>query len=519
MPKQLEIISSADSSKNTNRSPVWLLSSNQRNLLYMFAAGLIMPPQGFGKKYYQDSLNIFPGWIPLFADKVPLSIIEQAVSEKKHLKPCLIAVNPAAVRGKVKAVMLDGTVNELSLPDELTGAEQVLMIPAPLPVTFIETVFFKSQKDRRDCEMDARDFDNVPLLNFSLSSRSRLFQGKDTVAWPPEGLELPDLDRPMSVSLAAGAMMAMLLRMGNMGDMATELCRLAFDAEISADTQVTDSMLSPIAEWLHIGHTPEYISDVTKRLFWGAIDRLIISTSAETQKDDLNVMLRYLQASAEELDNKLRQALLQLTDDLETIAGFGDSTVNELLQRHSKPFSRVMTLFFLRERCTELFELKNPQLMEEDYLAAAILFAARDGWLGLPLNIRDSPGLEKAVCHRMAVMAHGIARTKIDLGPPPERPRPLRELFMPGPRGWTKAQREAAVHLALDAGWSGIQTRIKLGKGEYRVEIKSNGLEIIVDGDAKSVFTEVDPDIFFSNLAGTLLNGKKEQNVRKLLKV
>ena len=42
-----------------------LLVTNHLNLMYILAAGLVMPPAGFGDKYYRDTLECFPGWIPL----------------------------------------------------------------------------------------------------------------------------------------------------------------------------------------------------------------------------------------------------------------------------------------------------------------------------------------------------------------------------------------------------------------------------------------------------------------------
>ena len=48
-----------------------LLVTNHLNLMYMLAAGLLMPPAGFDGRYYSDTLGCFPGWIPLFVGKAP----------------------------------------------------------------------------------------------------------------------------------------------------------------------------------------------------------------------------------------------------------------------------------------------------------------------------------------------------------------------------------------------------------------------------------------------------------------
>ena len=93
--------SPAPSIKATTR---WLLVSNHLNLLYMLAAGLVMPPKAFGKKYYLDTLAAYPGWIPIFANEVPKAAIAYSISERKHLIPCIATMNLTTLQGKVMAI-------------------------------------------------------------------------------------------------------------------------------------------------------------------------------------------------------------------------------------------------------------------------------------------------------------------------------------------------------------------------------------------------------------------------------
>ncbi|WP_177419556.1 hypothetical protein [endosymbiont of Lamellibrachia barhami] len=513
-----DLFESDDSSTVANASTRWLLVTNQRNLLYMLAAGLVMPPKGFGQKYYQDTLCSFPGWIPLFADSVPEASIEQSVSERSHLIPCLVEIDLSSLRGRVMAIGEDGLLKEVNFPEGIEGSERILLIPAPLPITWFNSIIFQSGDDKSSCDADARDFGNVPLTTFKRKVVARLFSGTSDVAWPPVNLELPNRDMPMDGPLAAGGMMAMLLHLANLGDIGVASCRLAFDAEDSVAETISEPMLSVLGTWEHIGHAPD-TNNVLQNLFWGAIDKLVAWRLSETSESTLDVLLGHLESTADQLDERMKQALSKLAGDLKTVAGFADSTITELFERHPKSFSRVMTLFFLRENCSELLEFRHPLLNEIDYLTAAILFSARDGWLGLPLELRDFPGLQEAVPHRMAAMAHRITDTGIDLGVPPKRPKPLRELFAPGQRGWSKIQREAALILARDRKWSGIQTRITLGKGDYRLEVDGRGMHVLIEGEAKAVVTEVDSDQFFVELARERLTSKQERKVIGLLKM
>ena len=517
MENNLTLFGESEATPKTQKVLKWRLVTNQRNLLYMLAAGMIMSPKGFGGKYYRDTLTGFPGWIPLFADNIPKATVDLSVSERRHLMPCIATIDLKHLQGELVAIDINGHTREIHFPDGLDGSEVVLFVPAPLPVTWVESIAFPSKEEKSGCETDARDFGNVPLLDFKREIATSLFSKATKFPWPPAGVTLPDRDCALDKSFAAGGIMAMLLHMGNLGDLGIHACRLGFDPDATGASIVTGPMIGELGAWLETGliRTP---TDVLPKLFWGAVDSVTKSRSAVDAMSPIDVVLGYLEAAGADLDETMKQGLSKLAIDLRKLVGFTDSTITELFERHPKPFSRVMTLFFLREKCSELMEFRHPLLTEVDYVGAAILFAARDGWLGLPLALRDIDGLQVAVSHRMAAIAHHMAGSGIDLGKPPARPMPLRELFVPGAKGWTTKQREAALLLARESKWSEcIHTRINLGKGEYRMVIDGGNVQILLPGDIKAVVTEVDLAQFFSLLGGATTSPKTEKRVRDLL--
>lgn len=519
MDNNLPLFPINDAPPTTYKTPKWRLVTNQRNLLYMLAAGMVMPPKGFGGKYYRDTLSSFPGWIPLFADNVPQAVIDLSVSERRHLMPCIATIDLQTLYGRLVVVDIDGHTREIMFPDEINGREEMLFVPAPLPVSWVESIVFPSKEAKSGCEADARDFGNVPLLDFKREINVRLFSKANKLPWPPTGVTLPERDLPLDNPFAAGGIMAMLLHLGNLGDLGMQACRLGFDPGDTEASAVTDPMIRELGAWLETGSI-RASTDVLPKLFWGAVDSVTTCRSAVNAMSPIDVVLGYLEAVGNDLDERMKQGLSKLANDLHKLSGFADTTITELFERHPKPFSRVMTLFFLREKCSELMEFRHPLLTESDYVGAAILFAARDGWLALPLALRDIAGLQAAVSHRMAAMAHRLAGSEIDFGKPPARPMPLRELFVPGAKGWTTKQREAALLLARESKWSEcIQTRINLGKGEYHMVIDGGGVQILLPGDVKAVVTEVNPTLFFGLLSGTTTSLKTEKKVRDLLKV
>ena len=174
------------------------LVTNHLNLMYMLAAGLVMPPAGFGDKYYRDTLECFPGWIPLFIGKAPKDALESTTREAGHLKPVLVELGLSRLAGKLITIGEAGLM-ERRFPDELDGAERGILVPAPLPTSWIESIVFQSVADRQACERDAKDFANVPLGDFKRRTNKTLFTKAPDTPWPPE-------EGPAARTVPAGAL-------------------------------------------------------------------------------------------------------------------------------------------------------------------------------------------------------------------------------------------------------------------------------------------------------------------------
>lgn len=493
----------------------WLLASNQMNLCYTLAAGLLMPPSGFGDKYYQDSLAYFPGWIPLFPERIPSAVVEQAVAERAHLSPCVLELDLAGLTGPVVAVSGDGIARECQFPQDLRGDEPVLLVPAPLPTTVIQRILLRSQQDRKALESRVQDYANVPLKHFKLAVQSgKRFPVDPKGHWPPAQLSVTDRPVDLAPSQALGAMQAMLAILAGRGEMGAQLSELVFEGHLEESTALDNPMLAALGEWLRLGRAAQS-ADVSQRLFWGTVDAVIQCSPAADPRD---AVLAHLEATAATLDERLRGAFARLTQDLRALAGLADGTADELFERHPRSFPRALILFFLRERCSGLLDYQHPALTEADILAAALLFAAREGWLGLPLALREQPSLAAAVSWRMAALAQRLSGGGMDLGQPPPRPRTLMALFKPGPRGWTKAQASAALQLAREMKWPGIRTRVRLGKGDYQLLVGGGGVELVLEGEPRAVSSEVEPEEFLAQLADTPIPPRVEQRAREQLK-
>ena len=115
----------------------------------------------------------------------------------------------------------------------------------------------------------------------------------------------------------------------------------------------------------------------------------------------------------------------------------------------------------------------------------------------------------------MAALSHRVADTGFEMGPAPARPRPLPELFA---GSWNARQRNAAVFLARAQGWTDcLQTRVKLGAGDYVLRVGRGGTEIVFPGEARAVQTDVDRARFSTLLAAASINPEHEAAAIEML--
>ncbi|MDE0342622.1 MAG: hypothetical protein OXK82_05530 [Deltaproteobacteria bacterium] len=501
---------------------VGYLVTNHLNLMYMLSAGLVMPPSGFGEKYYSDTLERFPGWIPVFVDKVPRKAIDHSVKEAGHLKPCILEISLTGLTGRAVALG-DAGPRELSFPEQLDGTDRVLFFPAPLPVSRIVSIVFPSADDRRACEADASDYGNVPIGDFKRRTSKPLFTKPSDISWPPrDGPE--ERHAPLQESLAAGGVMAMLLLFANLGERAVYACRIAFDPDGGA-SQTAPPILAGLKAWIRDGVVRPPAGSEEDRidlqntsqatLFWQAVQRLVKWRNAGKSGSTEDLIIELLSESISGLDPRLKADMSKLRDTLVSLTGLGDATASELFERHDTTLAHALTLFFLRRDCADLFDYESDRITEQDWLAAAILFGVRDGWMSLPLPLRSGRKLSNAVSHRMAGLSHRIAGTDLHLGHPTPRVHSLREAFGDG-SAWKSPEKSAALALARLQKWNCVHTRINLGPGEYKLTVRGGSTHIELPGEPR-ISPEIDIDRFFDLLARTRLDHVIEAEVRKSL--
>ncbi len=505
------------------------LVTNHLNLMYMLAAGLLLPKSGFGEKHYRDTLDVCPGWLPLFTGPVGRAAVDHSIAEAGHLVPCQVVVSLRNCAGPVIVPTTEGVEKRL-WPHDVGGAPLVF-VPAPLPVSAIEEIRFRSRNDLKACRADALDYGNVPLADFETRAAGGDFKQVSGPAWPPEHVP-PERPARLEAAQAAGGMLAMLQLLANRGagevlkggePLGLAAARAAFDPPADPPPSLSATVAAWLTEWMQAGASPGRAGAAlpgvdpggVRRLFWGVVDALAAQAGAAGVDDANARLLDHLDRESPDLDERLRNHVVELRETLESLTGLADLTASDLFVRFKTPLPRALSLLFLRSTCADLLAFEHETLTAEDRLAAALLFGARAGWLGLPLPLRGGKAASAAVSHRMAALSHRLTDSGFGLGPFPARPKLLAERFA---GDWNARHRKAAVELARAEQWTDcLRTRVRLGPGDYELTVGRGGAEIVFPGDARAIETEVDRPRFSKRLAEGAVDPEHEAKVAEML--
>ncbi len=487
---------------------IWHLVTNHQNMLYMLAAGMVMSPAGFRGKHYSDPLSIYPGWIPLFRDKVkiPADVLNQATSERKHLLPCISSFDLADLSTPVRMLSQDGRMRDVTSPSARKRKNDIaILIRAPLPLNLLLSVNFCSPEDRQAFKRAANDVSNVDLSSYQLEIAESLFSIDTEVAWPakqPQKQLFEDVsDNFPAFGQALGGVLAMLYHTANRFDLGLAVFRLVAGVARDKDNDLvkSDPILAELINWME----KDEISRQTNpraRLFWGVIQSLITAQTHKHPQAAVDVVLEYLENQLDLLrETEFQLRLERLIADMRGLLGLGGGTITELLERHKGSLSRPLLLLCLREHCTDLLEFSHPLLNDAEYLLAAILFGVRDSWLQLPKELRN-PYMSAYVAYRMADTEHWKQGSNLALDKPP-RPKPLRELFTSPSGEWNSTQKKAALELVSRCNWNDcIQTKITLAEGDFPESFERKGLQVVLLGRVTNLTEEVDQAKFLHRL-------------------
>ena len=503
--------------------------TNHLNLLFMLSAGLVIPPSGFGNKYYRDTLSWFPGWIPLFKKDVSQKAIQEAVSEGSHLKPCIVEYRLDGISGTAMAGGR-GKFREVGLANTITASDQLLLLPAPLPVSRIESLIFESGDAKQSFVEYAKNYGNVSLEGFLSKVAKRKFSAKGAdIAEPAAGHGVPERSPSLERALSAGGILAMLTLFANGGDRSSTAGRLAYDP---GDRNIIPDSAGPFEQRLGAWMRGDILNNSDEQgertdgpqlaclsehdLFWKIVGHMVEWRGRGSENSAEESIMEFLSEIAANVDTVLADRIASICTTLRSLSGPSGLLVSDMFDQYKSALERSLILFWIREDCSGLLDYRSEQLGEQDWIAAAVLFGARDGWMRLPSEICAGRDLVDAVSHRMASLSQRVSGSELNFGEPPPRIRSFRELLRDDKVARPKRM-EAALDLARIQKWDCISSQIVLRAGEYRLVVSGESVIIEVPSEPR-IQPQLNKEVFWKLLAQSRFDRKGErENIRKSL--
>lgn len=498
----------------------WKFVTNEMNLSVMLGSGLVMPPSGFGNRYYQDTLQLVPGWVPLFPNNIPKQVFDYSAEELPKLRaPCFVELELEAL--SCIAWRYDGVAwEQIQFPEGLNGAEALLLLPAPLPLNLIkERIYFVDSKRANAFKSSLSDYGNVILEPFKTGMRKAEFNKRGDFCWPVK-VEENTGPQPRDVNLAAvdaiGGAVTALAILSQSNKAAKEAYQVIAERFIPSEENQSDtaSLFGVVSDWAQEGEIQTAKNEPFALLVQCLYEH--VGTGEFGSFIDI-ILVKFTEITAKAFPEN-SSALASAHDLIELLRNTAQSpqdTPENLLRKHEKQLQQVLLGFVFRQTLSELLHSPLPiDLQPERAAAVALLAGLQEGWQTLDSHYKQQQNCHLLVPSVMATLAHRLAKTGMQL-PKVVAPLLLSEHF--AGEKWTARQKNAAVHLAKQNKWNCISTRIRLGLGEYQLEVGRSGAEIVLDGEVK-VSPEVDREKFYEGLQSLqLIEPEVEKRLRQAL--
>jgi hypothetical protein len=371
----------------------WFIPTNTENLKMIIAQGLISNSDGF-KKYYSDVLELVQGYIPIFKNKIEQDILTYVVREMNDLTPAIIEIDLKKITGIIKKVEDNKLVN-IDLKD--IANVDILFIQAPLPLSVIATMIFKSKEDKNSFEEDSKLYSNVILADLKLSStvaEEKLFKSNTLSGGLVNDFKKIEVDVNeinYKKVYAYGGLLLNLFYFAKNGNNSNTYYQLFLNLDKESEKQDID--VYDYFKAFDINDT-----DIKKKMDYGLIN--IAIESKDFKEDVLDFLLSDI------WDERSRKRTEELANKLKQFESNMDKTVSEQFEEAKTPLEKILLMLFLREDSEALMDYTLELFSESDYLNFAMMFGLRDKFIKIPKELREFNGLQNFVSLKMAEYAH-----------------------------------------------------------------------------------------------------------------
>jgi len=370
----------------------WFLPTNTDNLKMIVAQGLITSPDGFSpNKYYRDELENYPGFIPLFKNVIPEKTLKLIVSEQDNMMACLIEIDLTKI------------------PSATEKAAMSLLLLAPLPLSCIKQIIFKSIADKKSLENEQQLSSNFILAELKLhhsKTDQKLFTQEPELADTNNTLvkkEQNVLKVDYKKVYAFGGLLTNLFYFAKNGKISHQIYQNFLDKE-----QPDKRDMGCIYQYFY-GEAND--SDELQKMYNTLMDKII---SSQNFKDDIVGLLE-----SDIWGDKLKPRTQQLATSLREFEN-NDTTVSAKFEETKSPLEKLLFMMFYRQKSEALMQYQIDLFTEEDYVLFAMMFGVRDKFIKSAKLIREYQNLQNFISFKMAEYAHKNTANHIEFKPPPQ---------------------------------------------------------------------------------------------------
>ena len=372
----------------------WFLATNTANLNMIIAQGLITTSDGFSK-YYRDTLELVPNYIPLFKDEIPNDVLDYVKEEENDLIPVIIEIDIAKISSEIK---VKGENSLIDLEGEKEKVNELFLL-APLPLSVISSIIFSSSEAKKEFEENTSLYSNVVLNGLKLSATKadeKLFKQNTLTASKLNELKKIELIEKKVIDYkkvyAYGGLLLNLFYFSKNGNISNDNYYnfLDLDKELEKqDMDVYDFFKNQINK----------ADTIKKKMDYGLIK---IALESKDFKEDVVDFLE-----SESWNEKSRVRTQELANKLKAFElGVSNKSISEQFMEARTPLEKILLMLFLREDSEALMEYSLDIFTEQDYLNFAMMFGIRDKFIKIPKALREFDGLQQFISLKMSEYAH-----------------------------------------------------------------------------------------------------------------
>jgi hypothetical protein len=296
---------------------------------------------------------------------------------------------------------------DIQLKDIDKENNDVLLILAPIPISYISKVIFKTNKDKKAFEDDAGLYSNVPIstlkLHYTQTDQKLFMAQSDITDYPIEKLKSMELNttnnNDYNKIYAFGGMLANMFYFAKNGTISNEV----FVSSSSGDKIDGHDDLSFIVDSFYNSEK----SESKNHLYYGIVDVAIRS------KDFKEGIIEFLESDSKTVN---------VANILKTFEMMSNRPVSEEFSDAKTVLGKVLLMLFHRENTGALMEYNLDIFTEEDYIIFAAIFGIRDKFIKIPKFLREFEDLQNFISVKMANYAHKALNSHIEFK---ESRRPL----------------------------------------------------------------------------------------------